>query len=226
MNTEPFQKEILRNYQGENWLIISLISLALAYIAVRFIYARYWKRYRQALLYSQDATKLLQEKNVLLLQAAFILNLLAVFSIGLFLFYVIDSYALIDILPGGIPGWVLVSLAFSIGIGAKYLVNNLLGMAGGNTTASALINHQWLINLKNFGFFILPFTAAAPFILSPFDKVIMIAGFSLLGFMLIMNYIKGFLILIQQHISIYYGILYLCTLEFLPVLIIWKVMMI
>ena len=226
MNPEPFQNDILRYSREMNWMIVSLIALALAYIAVRFIYAKYWKKYRQALFLSQDAIKLMQEKNVLLLQAAVSLNILASLSIGLFLFYVIDKYGLIGVLPGGIAGWLIVSVAVLLDIGIKYLVNYFLGMAGDNRNASAQINHQWLINLKNFGFFLLPVTAAAAFIAPPLDGAMIAAGFSVLGLMLIMNYIKGFLILFQHHISIYYGILYLCTLEILPVLIIWKVILI
>jgi hypothetical protein len=226
MNPEPFQIDVLRYSREMNWMIISLIVLALAYIAVRFIYSKYWKRYRQALFLNQDAMKLMQEKNVFLFQAAAALNALAALSIGLFLSFLIDKYQVIDKMPGGFAGWIIVSIAVFIAIGIKYLINNFLGTAGDNNNASAQINHQWLINLKNFGFFILPVTAAAAFIAPPLDKALIAAGLALMGLMLIMNYIKGFLILFQHHISIYYGILYLCTLEILPVLIIWKVIVI
>ena len=127
MNPEPFQNDILRYSREMNWMIVSLIALALAYIAVRFIYAKYWKKYRQAQVLSQDAIKLMQEKNVLLLQAAVSLNILASLSIGLFLFYVIDKYGLIGVLPGGIAGWLIVSVAVLLAIGIKLLLRHLTG---------------------------------------------------------------------------------------------------
>ena len=220
---EPFLNDILRNTNNQDWLIVSLMVLATAYIFVRIIYGKYWKRYRQAILYGQEAQKLTHEKNVLLLQAAISLNILAMFSMGLFIHTVFIHFTLIDFLPGNLYGWLLTSLAVILVIGIKYLLNYLLGKSGDNITASTQINHQWLINLKNFGFFLLPFTAASAFTVSPLTEVVLYIGIAVLLFMLIMNYVKGFLVLLQHQISIYYGILYLCTLEILPILIIWKV---
>jgi len=220
---EPFLHDIPRNSVSQDWLIVSLAVLAIAYISVRLIYGRYWRRYRQAILYGQEAQKLTHEKNVLLLQAAISLNILAMFSIGLFVHTVISHFTWIEFLPHNLYGWLLTSLAVILIIGVKYLLNHLLGKSGDNIAASTQINHQWLINLKNFGFFLLPFSAASAFTVSPLTDIILFMGITVLIFMLIMNYIKGFLVLLQHHISIYYGILYLCTLEILPVLIIWKV---
>jgi len=220
---EPFLQEISRNSNNQNWLIVILILITLAYVLVRLIYGKYWRRYRQAIFYGQEAQKLIHEKNVLLLQAAVILNVLAIFSISLFLFILVSHFQWIDYLPEKLYGWGLTIIFVGLITGAKYLVIRLLGSTGDNKKVAVQINHQWLINMKNFGFFLLPVSAASAFISPSLVEPMLFLGLAVVGFMLILNYIKGFLILLQHRISIYYGILYLCTLEILPVLILVKV---
>jgi len=222
-NTEAFQNDLVRNTELNNGLILSLILLSSAYVIVRLIYHRYWKRYRQALFFNQEAVKLLQEKNVLLLQAAVSMNILATFSIGLFAQLFILKMELFSPYQENILGWVIATLVVMVAIGGKYLFNNFLGRSGDNLNAAVQVNHQWLINLKNFGFILLPFSVVAAFIGKPLENIVLYVGLGVVVFLLILNYIKGFLILFQNRISIFYGILYLCTLEILPVLIVWKV---
>ena len=78
--SEPFLNDILRSSGSNNWLIISLIVLAAFYVGVRLIYGKYWRRYRQALLYNQEGQKLIQEKNALLMQAAVSMNIVGLFN--------------------------------------------------------------------------------------------------------------------------------------------------
>lgn len=221
--TEPFLNEILRDGSRNDWLIVSFLIIAIAYVIIRLIFGRYWRKYRQAVFYSQEAKKLIHEKNVLLLQAAISLNALAAISMGLFLYLFIVSFNLIDSFSSVFAGWMICTLIVIVFVGGKFIAINIMGRSGENINVSTQINHQWLINFKNFGYFLLPFSIASAFIASPFDQIALYLGLVVILFMLIMNYIKGFVILYQHRISIYYGILYLCTLEILPLLIFWRV---
>jgi hypothetical protein len=220
---KPFLGDIIRHGSDQDWLIISFVLLAIAYVAVRLVYGRYWKRYRQAILYGMEAQKLTHEKNVLLLQAAISLNILAVLSIGLFIFIFLDYFKWIAFLPENFPGWVFTTSGVIVVVLVKYTINHILGFSANQVSVTSQINHQWLINLKNFGFFILPVSIVSAFVIAPFKNIALYLGIAVIVFMLVMNYVKGFMVLLQNRISIYYGILYLCTLEILPFLIVWKV---
>ncbi len=219
---ESFLKDVPRDMTNDNWLIISLLALALIYLGIRIIYNKFWRRYRLALLYNQESQKLIQEKNVLLMQAAISMNVTAVFSLGMFVFLFSIRFGIFESLPNNFYGWMLSTIVVIIIFGGKHLINQLMGHLGDNQNATNQINHHWLINIKNFGFFILPITATAAFINSPLDEIVLFLGLATLVFMLILNYIKGFAILFQYRVSVFYGILYLCTLEILPVLIVLK----
>ena len=219
---DPFLEDLVRDTVNRDWLIISLMFLATAYVLVRLIYGKYWRRYRQAVIYNQEAQKLMVEKNVILLQTAFMLNILASLSMGLFLFIFLDHFGWSGFLPGKAAGWGLVSIFVMIVTSLKYVLVNLLGRSADKPAAAAMVNHHWLINYKNFGLFLLPVSAAAVFSNPQLNTLFIILGLVIIAFMLIINYIKAFTILFQHRISIYYGILYLCTLEILPVLILIK----
>ena len=219
----PFLNDVIRDTDHLNWLILSLIVLALAYIGIRLFFGRYWRRYHRAMFYNQEAQKLIHEKNILLLQTAVSMNILAALSIGLFLHLFSSRFIPVERLTESFYGWIFITLFVIISIGGKYIVIRILGRSGNNTPASIQINHLWLINFKNTGVFILPFSVISAFISPPLNDIVLYLGLAVLGLMLILNYIKGFVVLYQYRISIYYGILYLCTLEILPVLIIWKV---
>ena len=219
---ESFLKNVPRDMANDDWLIISFLALALIYLGIRIIYNKFWRRYRLALLYNQESQKLIQEKNVLLMQAAISMNVTAMFSLGMFAFIFSIKFGLFQALPNNFYGWMLSTIAVIIIFGGKHLINQFMGHLGDSQIATNQINHHWLINIKNFGFFMLPITAAAAYINSPLDGIVLFLGLATLVFMLILNYIKGFAILFQYRVSVFYGILYLCTLEILPVLIVWK----
>ena len=122
MQNQPFQNDIIRSAQDNNWLILSLIILALAFIIVRIVYHRYWRRYRQALLYNQESQKLIQEKNALLMQAAITMNVVAMFSLGMFVFLFSNRFKIFELLPYSFYGWMISTLA----IAPRYVVVNPL----------------------------------------------------------------------------------------------------
>lgn len=220
---DPFLNEVVRNSDRQDWLIISFLILTVAYIVVKLFYGKYWRKYRQAVFYSQESQKLIYEKNVILMQAAISLNVLATFSIGLFVYLFIKHFGWIELLPANIYGWALSTLFVVIVTGLKYFIVGFLGNAVDNKALTSQINHQFLVNHKNFGFFLLPVSVCSAFMMPPMDSFAIYLGLAILAFMLILNYLKSFLFLYQHRISIYYGIVYLCTLEILPILIIWKV---
>lgn len=220
---DPFLKDVPRDIVSDNWLIILFLALTLIYLGIRIVYGRFWRRYRQALLYNQEAQKLIHEKNALLMQAAITMNIASLLSIGMFAYLFSVNFKIFESLPNNIYGWLLSVAVVILVIGGKYLINGLIGHLGDNQNATNQINHSWLINIKNFGFFLFPVSIAAAFISSPLDDYVFFIGLGVLLFMLILNYMKGFIVLFQYRISVFYGILYLCTLEILPVLIVWKV---
>jgi hypothetical protein len=202
-----------------DWIIIFLLGLLLAYAMVRILFPRYWYRYRQALMYPIEANKLLEEKNTNQLQASLFLNTLAIISGSAFVcvaaVYLNTNQILIS------PEIMVIYLSVGIVLTLlKFSGTRFLGYLFQNDEVSVQYNHIWLIHLKITGLALLFCTIILLFIPQEFKLFFIVVGLVLLLIMLIMNTLRGFSLLFQHKVSILYGILYLCTLEILPILVI------
>jgi len=220
MDEAFFQGNLRLSDSFPEWLTVCSIVLILAFLANKTVFPRYWYRFRQALIYPIESQKLLKEQNINLKQSGTWLNVLANITIGLFVFECLVNY---QVLEKNQYLWLNLLRSVFIISGLtllKYLFLQMVGRLFYQDELTSVLNHAWLLALKNFGFFILPLAAIIPeapdFLISP----LIIIGIILLISMLIYSYIRGFGILINGHISILYGILYLCTLEILPILVI------
>ncbi len=212
--------EVLRENQHSNWILLWSLALLIGFVLTRRVYPRYWMRYRQAMIFSMEAEKLLKEKNINLLQTAVFLNFLGSLSIALFLFLSLTSFSRV-IWPGNsVYDLLIFSGLLVLLTGLRYASIEFLGITMKNRGLAARMNHSWLIHLKNFGFFLLLIAILISFFPDTLRNTAIITGFFVLLIMQIMNYLRGFQILFQERISIFYGILYLCTLEILPILVI------
>lgn len=221
MNIEAgILSEVLRVNPHSNWMLIWFIILAAGFVLTKMAFPRYWVRYRQAMIYSLEEERLLKEKNINLLQTSVFLNGLGSLSIALFLFVSLNSFKEIDWPGNSAFDLILFSLLILLLTLMKFGSIALLGIILKSSGVAARINHSWLIYLKNFGFFLLFFALLVIYLPSQLRFYAIVSGFVVLFIMQIMNYLRWFQILTQERISIFYGILYLCTLEISPILVI------
>jgi len=206
-----------------DWLSITILLILVLYVITRLLFPKYWRRYHQAMIFPVEASKLLEERNTNLLQVAVVLNFLAVVSLSMFVYLGVNR----DL--GKVSGDVdPIKLLFLISIGLgltllKYFGTRLLGTLFKREEISIVYNHAWLINLKYFGFVVFLWFVMLCFLPHGLVFIALWGGWATIFIMLIMNSIRGLLLLRQAKISLLYGILYLCTLEILPILMISRI---
>lgn len=217
--------EVLRPQLVPNWLLVWSLIILVAYIIIRLFYPKYWARFRQSLIYSMEAERLLKEKNINLLQFGFLLNTLSSLSIALFLYIALPQIGVRW--PGSGPGDLVVfSIGFLILTGLRYFLLDILGRLLKSNALASRINHVSLLHLKFFGFYMIFFALMLSFFPDQIKIFALVGGFLVIGIMLFLNYLRGMEILLQERISILYGILYLCTLEIAPILVIVNVVVV
>jgi hypothetical protein len=72
---------------------------------------------------------------------------------------------------------------------------------------------------KIFGLVIFPIVVAIQFTPEEIKLVLIYTGFLLFGIVYLMHILRGLQIFMKKNISLFYLILYLCALEFLPILV-------
>jgi hypothetical protein len=85
-----------------------------------------------------------------------------------------------------------------------------------------LINEQihssYLIN-KNIGLMLLPIVFTAVYTNQIISNVILFSGLIIFAIATLYRLVRGFQIILKNGVLLYYAILYLCTLELLPLVI-------
>jgi hypothetical protein len=201
-----------------NWtLILCLICISLI-LGIKRYYEKFMIQAVNSIFNFQLAEKTLREKNVLARRAFFIMNLnyLLVFSlfISLVLFslnFKITSKYYLDylIIAIGVLSVLLIRL------GVIYLNGYLFQMM---PITLEYIHNIYLIN-KNLGIVLLPLLFASIYTSPVLSKILLTASFALVSFAALFKIIRGFQIIIKNGVLLFYSILYLCTLELLPLVI-------
>jgi hypothetical protein len=124
------------------------------------------------------------------------------------------------------PGILLFLLCLGAVV-AYYIFKKLFYMLFGMVVEAAGETSEFLFNMDNFnrttGLFLFPIITLIAFY--PFDNPdfpVLLGIFTVTAFYLLLLF-RGSIILLKKQFSIFYLFLYLCTLEFLPLLLIYKI---
>lgn len=218
--TDYFLKEAVMPAGTETWISLLLLMLLMLYALARLVFPRYWHRFALALIYPVEGDRLFFEQNVQISRLSAWLMALSLLSVSLFLFIAVSNHTSFLLKqPSGIRFLVLLSgMAFFTWI--KYAAVRTLGHLFGQIETANLFNHQWLTLLIGFGFFMMIWTFGLLYFPVRLSDFALVGGLITLIILFIMSALKGVAVLRRSRISLLYGILYLCTLEILPVFLI------
>ncbi len=214
-----------KNITGTDWLTILLLLSLVLFASVKKSFPKYLKHLMQSVINYSTASRLYQEKNNSLFSAAMRLEVVFYLAFSVFIYQAATQFNIS--LPYHNIYIYLICLGVVLGYFMfKYIAYRFVGavIEGSQET------NEYLFNLSNFnrisGLFILPFVTLIAF--NPFKRVdfVIIAGAIILILFYILLIRRGIGILLKKQFSIYYLFLYLCTLEFLPLLLIYKIVVV
>ena len=205
-----------------DWVTILLLLILVLFATVRNTYSKYLGHLFQSIVNYSTAFRMFREKNNSVLHGAFRLEVYFYLAISLFLFQVIN-YFQIDLIYSDFTLFIICLGSVLTYFIFKKLAYQMLGslLEGANETG------EYLFNMDNFnritGLFLFPiilFIAFYPFENPMFPVFLGILIVAVIYFFLLQ---RGIAILLKKQLSKFYLFLYLCTLEFLPLLLIYKI---
>jgi hypothetical protein len=215
--------KFITSYQND-WMIGVLLFALILLAILKFSFSKFLFRVFDSLLNSQSSSNLLLEKNLRNMRGSIFLNLL--FYVNFTLFIV---QFLIYILSLNQDHHNLVFFFYSFaGLIAfyhfKFLFIRFIGYVFNGIKESKEYLHTISIYNKNLGVFLLPITISVPFVAQYATPSLLKAGLVLTLIFYFLRLFRGIKILFRQHVTIFYMILYLCGLEILPLLMIYKLL--
>ena len=213
------------NRVNTDWLTIVLLLALVLFATVR----RGWSKYLGSLFYSvvnyPTANRMFREQNYSFQHGAFRLDIYFYLVFSVFLFQLIQFFR-IDV---SFHNYRLYFLILA-GVWVFFMLKKFLYKTTGFIFENSVETSEFLFNLDNHvrvaGLLIFPVVAIISF--SPFNSLGIPVYFGILfvSAVYFLLLFRGFMILLKKQFSIIYLFLYFCTLEILPLVLVYKFLVI
>jgi hypothetical protein len=217
-------KKIFRT--NPDWLVGVLVLSIILFASVRLIFNKYLSQLIQSTTNYSTFTRTFRERYFNLLHASFRLDLIFHLIFALFIYQFLNVF---KISVGGSKSYYsyLVCLGMVIGyFWAKRIVYFIVGIL----TESKAEVREYLFSITVYnrvlGLILLPVTATIAFVPVTQIEILLFTGLGIITIFYLMSLIRGGKIFLKKHFSISYLILYLCTLEFLPLILIYNLLLV
>lgn len=221
----PVQEIVPQLLERENtdWTFAVLVVIFAAIAWIRVAYPRRFRQTFQTFIYNRFVRQTMREELVLSHGSSLVLISIFILTAGLFTMQLVQAGHL-DLPFAGNPLWLIflkVSGVIAVVYLAKLLVVRFLQFLFQTDAGfSEYIFNTFLIN-KVLGLLLLPCVIGLAFLSPAYVDAFIYAGLGLVSGAYIYRLVRGMLSGIAQNVSRFYLILYLCTLEILPLVVIF-----
>lgn len=213
-------KKMTRN--NPDWLVGVIVLAFFLFATVRLIFHKYLSQLIQASINYSIFTRLFRERYFNLLHASFRLDLVFALIMSLFGYQFINVFRINFGITKSFYVY-LICMAMVIGY---FMVKKVIYYLIGALTENKQEVQEYLFSITVYnrvlGLFLLPVTAIIAFVPLYQTETLLFTGLGIVIIFYLLSLIRGGQIFLKKHFSIFYLILYLCTLEFLPLLLIYN----
>ncbi|WP_421921088.1 DUF4271 domain-containing protein [Marinifilum sp.] len=207
-----------------DWMSAVGILILILMAIIRFSFNKYLHRLIDSILNYQVSNTLFLEKNMRNRRGGIFLN--GLFFVN-FSFFAVLYY---NYIHTGIDQESSILRFFSVLTGLSLIyfgklivVRTIAYIFDGVKEGKEYLYNVFIYN-KNLGIFLSPITLSVPFVVEFAAHFLLHAGLILTLIFYLLRLFRGIKILFRKHVSIFYMILYLCALEILPLLVIYKLL--
>ena len=211
-----------KNSFNSDWVTILFVLALILFASVRGAYSKYIGSLFQSLISYSTSFRLFREKNYSISHAAFRLDLIFYFTFSLFLYQIVRVFQL-ELINGNLS---IFAVSFGVVTG-YFILKKMAYYFVGWVFESGLETSEFLFNMDNFnrtvGIMLFPIVVLINYYPYKNTVFVVVAGILVVGVFYAFLLQRGIFILLRKQFSIFYLFLYLCTLEFLPLFLIYHV---
>jgi hypothetical protein len=213
------------NASSSDWIILLLLVALALFASVRTKWNKYMVNLFQSTLNYSTAARMYQEKNNSHFYGAFQLDVIFYVVFSVFAFQVL-SYLRVDLPYQNF--FLFLFCLFSIM--AFFSIKNTIYRFMGLLISKKSETEEYLFNANNYkrvaGLILLPLVAVIAFYPYGKENIPVSTGVFLVLFLYSLLVFRGFMILLRKQFSIFYLFLYFCTLELLPLVLLYKILVV
>lgn len=220
-NTFGYEGRTLNPAQSGWYIIVLLLSISI-FTWGKAIYHKYIFQVLESIYNFQLSVRLFRDKNILFRNLSILLQILFSLTVGIFISVFFTRFQYHQLFDSPLFNMLVYSIAIYVFFSIKYLIYNFLGLVFKTQEEFSEISHQISLFNKVFGIILLPIVSVIPFINEKAGLVLIFVSFALFFLFTILFLYRSYQIIRNKQISIFFLILYLCTIEILPMLLLVK----
>lgn len=206
------------------WVIGIFILVFALFASIRVFFNRYLKHLFQSSINYGASFRLFRERSLSLTNASVRLDIIFYLVFSLLLYQSLD-FVNIQLLSTGILSYSIILIGTLLFFNIKKLAYYIQG----SITESLPETMEFIFNMNLYnrilGLFLVPVCLIVAFSPVANPEFMLLTGGILIAILYIFMIFRGMKILLKKHFSIFYLILYLCTLEILPLIFIYKLVL-
>jgi len=208
-----------------DWLIGIFILVLILLATVRLFFNKYLGQLFHAIVNYATSSRLFRDRSISITHASFRLDLIFYLTFSLFVFQFFSEFSR----PSRQADFFTYLIILGLVLG-YYIVKRLVYSFTGIVAESTLETTEFLYNMhlhnRILGLFLIPVTLVIAFSTLQNPRLVFYTGLLTCVAFYFLLLIRGAKILMTKHFSIFYLILYLCTLEILPLIFIYNLVLV
>lgn len=229
LTEEPVKPEIILperkiERSSPDWQMGIFIFALILLGTVRLFFVKYLGQLLSSTVNYITASRMFRERSLSLVHASFRLDIMFYVVLSLFIFHSLQVFH-VKLHPVGIVSYVFILGGLIAYFGLKRVAYYIQGSI--SRTVQETLEFLFNMNIYNrtLGLFLLPVTLIVAFTPLSRPELVIFTGMSMVCVFYLLLIFRGVKILMRKHFSIFYMILYLCTLEILPLLFLYKLVL-
>jgi hypothetical protein len=205
-----------------NWLFGIFIILMVLFVWIKTFYNKFFATLTGAISSYHMSAKLFQEKNVLSHRVSTVLNFIYLIIFSIFIFELFEYLDIFHARLSSLNIFLLILNIVMIYAVARTLLLRLTGFLFLERSLFAAYIHSSYVVNKGLGIVLFPVVIMAHYFPIRLIPVILFLGVAVFSIAFILKCIRAYQIIIRKDVLLFYLFIYLCTLEFLPLLLGYK----
>ncbi len=211
-----------RNFISNDWILVVLLLTFFTLGWIRYFYGKVYLQSVRAVVSYRDSRRLFIEQNGLVKRISMTLNLVFFINFSLFLELALN-YHNPQLNASNRFTMFLLVMAF---LGAFIILKSIIYWVLGYLFNASAITKEYVYNSSIYnklaGIAYLPLILAIPYVNVISQSALINTGFILFLLLYFLQLARGVQIIFKNNSSVFYTILYLCTIEILPMLVLYK----
>jgi hypothetical protein len=212
-----------RNSSSLDWFLGIFLVIALLFIWIRLFYGKYFATLASAVSSFQMSAKLFRERNVLVRRVSIVLDFIYFVMLSVLIYESVTHFKWVDSALGQFNLYLLLLNIIIIYSLSRIALLRITGHLFLQRNLFSEYIHNTLVINKGTGIILFPLVITAHYFPFPLISLVLVLGLGILILGVIWKSIRAYQIIRRKNVVLFYLILYLCTLEFLPLLIGYKV---